>query len=99
MRSVSLRPNDRGGTQQRFKSSGDARTLRPSWVTRAPDALAAVLVICAQRLVPRKNLALSILFVSLGVRTDNVFVLLAVWRGLLGKRDCHDWLRERSFRL
>jgi hypothetical protein len=90
MKPKRVEKNKKASCRPTPKSSGDARTRRPSWVTRAPDALAAVLVISAQRLVPRKNLALSILFVSLGVRTDNVLVLLAVWRGLLGKRDYHD---------
>lgn len=44
-----------------------------------PDALAALLVICALWLLDRElPFALGLLFVSLGVRTDDILILIAV---------------------
>jgi len=52
-----------------------------------PDALASVIVISALWLLDReRNLALGLLFVSLGVRTDNLLLLLAVLAWLAWER-------------
>jgi hypothetical protein len=53
----------------------------------APDALASLLVISALwMLQQRKGLALGILFMSLGVRTDNILILFAVLAWLVWEK-------------
>jgi hypothetical protein len=52
-----------------------------------PDAMAALLVIASLWLLSeRKNLALILLFVSLGVRTDDILILLAVLAWLIWEK-------------